>query len=223
MDNLQSDLQKANLDRINHIYESFYFEKAYAEGTYADTPHNRKLGRVGKTYSEAEEDMASQKGKPMQFKLKSAGRYEAESYDGKQIEITQSAKKQPWIVRVDGDEKTKVVTYTEATTFANTTYQGMGGKEEAKPEVVEEQKPKDLPEGAYKRETVDKMDEQSVYSAVAEKVSNLSDRADFTSMDVADYLVTSSPSFRRLLSGGSETILDDMIAFKEREEEEDEF
>jgi len=223
MFDLQNDLQKANLDRINNIYESFYMEKAYSEGTYADTHHNRELGRVGKTYSEVEEDMVSQKGKPMQFKLKGAGKYEAESYDGKTIEITQSAKKQPWIVKVDGTEKKRTVTYTEATTFANTDYQGMGSKEEAKPEVVEEQQ-EDLPEGVYKRETVNKMDEQSVYSAVAEKVSKLSDRADFTSMDVTDYLVTSSPSFRRLLVGGSGVILDDMIAFKEREEEEeDEF
>jgi len=43
-------------------------------------------------------------------------------------------------------------------------------------------------------------------------------------MDVTDYLITSDPSFRRLLVGGNKAVLDNMREFKKRqEEEEDEF
>ena len=37
--------------RKSIIFNSFELEKAYTEGIYADTPANRKLGRVGMTYS----------------------------------------------------------------------------------------------------------------------------------------------------------------------------
>ena len=37
--------------RRTQILGSFEIQKAYTEGVYADTPANRKLGRVGMKYS----------------------------------------------------------------------------------------------------------------------------------------------------------------------------
>lgn len=42
--------------RRTQILGSFEIQKAYTEGVYADTPANRKLGRVGMKYSSFKED-----------------------------------------------------------------------------------------------------------------------------------------------------------------------
>jgi len=55
-------IQKANIDRINHIGNSVILSKAYTEGVYGDTPTNRKLNRVGEHYgATSTKDVAKEK------------------------------------------------------------------------------------------------------------------------------------------------------------------
>lgn len=46
---------------INHKLNLSSFQKAYTEGIYSDTPANRKLGRVGMTYTAYAEKVKKQK------------------------------------------------------------------------------------------------------------------------------------------------------------------
>lgn len=52
--------------KSNNILNSF--EKAYVEGIYADTPHNRALNRVGERYSQPKEEIKKEDNKTTQSK-----------------------------------------------------------------------------------------------------------------------------------------------------------
>lgn len=53
---------------ILNSFRRIFIEKAYTEGIYADTPANRKLGRVGMSYKEYEEKVKAGKGEELKQK-----------------------------------------------------------------------------------------------------------------------------------------------------------
>ena len=49
----------SKVNKNNILNKIKYIEKAYTEGVYADSPLNRKLGRVGMSYKKYEEMVAA--------------------------------------------------------------------------------------------------------------------------------------------------------------------
>ena len=86
-------------------------EKAYTEGIYADTPANRKLGRVGMSYSAYANKVnggSVEHGDIRDFKKETENgltEYKAE-IDGQNIKVSQSGKKKTrsWIVEREGEK-----------------------------------------------------------------------------------------------------------------------
>ena len=123
--------------RRNQILGSFEkpveVEKAYTEGIYADTPANRKLGRVGMSYSAYANKVnggSVEHGDIRDFKKESENGqtvYKAE-LSGKQIKVYQDGKKKnrSWVVEKDGekivDESGSVLKFTSANDAINKTY-----------------------------------------------------------------------------------------------------
>lgn len=123
--------------RRNQILGSFEkpveVEKAYTEGIYADTPANRKLGRVGMSYSAYANKVnggSIEHGDIRDFKKDSENGqtiYKAE-LEGKQIKISQLGKKKnkSWIIEKEGekvtDENGNVLKFASANDAVNKTY-----------------------------------------------------------------------------------------------------
>ena len=123
--------------RKNQILGSFEkpkeIEKAYTEGIYADTPANRKLGRVGMSYSAYANKVnggSIEHGDIRDFKKDSENGqtiYKAE-LEGKQIKISQLGKKKnkSWIIKKEGekvtDENGNVLKFASANDAINKTY-----------------------------------------------------------------------------------------------------
>lgn len=123
--------------RRNQILDSFEksieVEKAYTEGIYADTPANRKLGRVGMSYSAYAAKVnggSIEHGDIRDFKKDSENGqtiYRAE-LEGKQIKISQLGKKKvkSWIIEKEGkrvtDESGIILKFSSANDAINKTY-----------------------------------------------------------------------------------------------------
>lgn len=124
---------------LNQLKVAF-ISKAYTEGIYADTPQNRKLGRVGMSYSAYSNKVnggSIEQNEIRDFKKESEGGqtvYRAE-FDDDKVKVFQSGKKKnrSWVVERNGervvDENGSTLRFSSANEAVNKVY-----------DVIEEEK-----------------------------------------------------------------------------------
>jgi len=119
-------LDKTRKAQILSSFETKEVNKAYTEGIYADTPANRKLGRVGMSYTAYANKTNGDPNSLKDFK-KNGNEYSAE-IEGKQVKIFQEGSKHDkhWVIEKEGEKCTndngKTMTFNSLKDAINKTY-----------------------------------------------------------------------------------------------------